>query len=207
MSSNQSISGPPCKWFFQITFSAPKIIKKNWTFCWFFEILSHYMCISKTSCKKNDFRTSRICWKITNILKTDFFFTCYLFFMKHKVSGTLNWLNRHGYRYRITQGLLSLRVFNIFIIFQQILNVLKSNFTELVLLMHVYWDKISKINKTSMFLTILGTKKSNLKKSLSWGTGNWLVWSYFWIPYEILVLKMGVCTQEVTLNVFQALRT
>ena len=28
MGSNQSISGPPCKWFFQITFSVPKIIKK-----------------------------------------------------------------------------------------------------------------------------------------------------------------------------------
>ena len=96
---------------------------------------------------------------------------------------------------------------NIFVFFQQILEVLNSNFSELVLLMHIYWDKISKINKTSIFLTIFGTKKSNLKKSLAGGTGNWLVWTHFWIPYDIWVLKIGVCTQEATLNDFQALRT
>ena len=42
-------------------------------------------------------------------------------------------------------------IFNIFVFFQQILEVLNSNFLELVLLMHIYWDKISKINKTSSF--------------------------------------------------------
>ena len=57
------------------------------------------------------------------------------------------------------------------------------------------------------FLTIFGTEKSNLKKSLTGGVGNWLIWTHFWISYEILVLKMGVCTQVVTLNDFQALRT
>ena len=51
-------------------FFSTKNHQKNWTFSWFFEILSHYMCISKTSSKKNDFRTSRISWKITKILKT-----------------------------------------------------------------------------------------------------------------------------------------
>ena len=54
---------------------------------------------------------------------------------------------------------------------------------------------------------IFGTEKSNLKKSLTGGVGNWLVWTHFWIPYAILVLKMGVCTQEATSNEFQALRT
>jgi len=51
-------------------FFSTKNHQKNWTFSWFFEILSHYMCINKTSSKKNDFRTSRISWKITKILKT-----------------------------------------------------------------------------------------------------------------------------------------
>jgi hypothetical protein len=31
MGSNKSISGPPYKQFFQITFFGTKIIKKNWT--------------------------------------------------------------------------------------------------------------------------------------------------------------------------------
>ena len=30
---------PPCKWFFQITFSGTKNSQKNGTFCWFFEFL------------------------------------------------------------------------------------------------------------------------------------------------------------------------
>ena len=51
-------------------FFSTKNHQKNWTFCWFFEILSQYMCISKTSSKKIAFRTSRIYWKITKILKT-----------------------------------------------------------------------------------------------------------------------------------------
>ena len=63
--------------------------------------------------------------------------------------------------------------------------------------------KFQKSTKRPFFLTILGTKKSNLKKSLAGGTGNWLVWTHFWIPYDIWVLKMGVCTQEATLNVFR----
>ena len=51
-------------------FFSTKNYQNNWTFCWFFEILSQYMCISKTSSKKIAFRTSRIYWKITKILKT-----------------------------------------------------------------------------------------------------------------------------------------
>ena len=98
-------------------------------------------------------------------------------------------------------------VFNIFVIYQQILEVLKSNFSELVLLVHIYWDKISKINKMSNFFDNFWHQKSNLKKSLPWGTGNWLIWTHIRIPYEILVLKMGVCTQVVPLIDFQALRT
>ena len=35
-----------------------------------FEILSQYICISKTSSEKFNFRTIRICWKIIKILKT-----------------------------------------------------------------------------------------------------------------------------------------
>ena len=119
-----------------------------------FEILSQYMCISKISSKKFDLKNSRIFWKIAKILKNKLFFTCYFLFLKHKVSGTLNWLNRYGYRYRITQGLLSLRVFNIFMIFQQILIVLKLNFSELVLLMHASW--------TTPILCVLGC--FNIKK-------------------------------------------
>ena len=136
MGWNQSISGPPCKWFLQITFLVPKIVK-TMDVLLIFEILSQYMCISKTSSKKFDLKNSRIFWKIAKILKNKLFFTCYFLFLKHKVSGTLNWLNRYGYRYRITQGLLSLKVFNIFVIFQLILEVLKSILLELVLLMHI----------------------------------------------------------------------
>ena len=65
--------------------------------------------------------------------------------------------------------------------------------------------QLQKSTKRPIFLTIFGTKKSNLKKSLAGGTRNWLVWTHFWIPYDIWVLKMGVCTQEATVNVFQSL--
>ena len=44
-----------------------------------FEILSQYMCKSKTSSEKFGFRTSRICWKITKNLKTKLFFHMLLF--------------------------------------------------------------------------------------------------------------------------------
>ena len=54
---------------------------------------------------------------------------------------------------------------------------------------------------------IFGAESSFLKKSLIGGVDNWLVGTHFWFPYEILVLKMGVCTQVVTFNDFQALRT
>ena len=43
----------------------------------------------------------------------------------------------------------------------------------------------------SNFLKIFGTEKSNLQKSLTGGVGNWFVWTHFWIPYAILVLKRG----------------
>ena len=42
-------------------------------------------------------------------------------------------------------------LFSIFCDFQQILEVLKSTFLELVLFMHMYWDTIAKIKKTSNF--------------------------------------------------------
>ena len=139
-------------------------------------------------------------------MKTKLFLdTLLLFFRKHKKYGKI--LLIFCVSTHISNIWKINLVFNIFVFFQRILEVLNSNFSELVLLMHMYWDKISKINKTSMFLTILGTKKSNLKKSLAGGTRNWLVWTHFWIPYDIWVSKMGVCTQEATLNVFQALRT
>ena len=139
-------------------------------------------------------------------MKTKLFLdTLLLFFWKHNKFG--KFLLIFGVSTHISNIWKINLIFNIFVFFQQILEVLNSNFSELVLLMHIYWDKISKINKTSIFLTIFGTKKSNLKKSLAGGTGNWLVWTHFWIPYDIWVLKIGVCTQEVTLNVFQALRT
>ena len=139
-------------------------------------------------------------------MKTKLFLdTLLLFFWKHKKFGKI--LLIFGVSTHISNIWKINLIFNIFVFFQQILEVLNSNFSELVLLMHIYWDKISKVNKMSIVLTIFGTKKSNLKKSLAGGTGNWLVWTHFWIPYDIWVLKMGVCTQEATLNVFQALRT
>ena len=45
------------------------------------------------------------------------------------------------------------------VIFQLILKVLHLNFLELILLMHLYWQKNSKINKTSNFLVILHWKQ------------------------------------------------
>ena len=127
-------------------FFGAKNCRKNWTFCWFLKFYLNICAQVRPVLKNLISGLPGSVKKLQKYWKLNYFFTCYLFFMKHKVSGTLNWLNR--YRYRITQGLLSLRVFNIF---QQILNVLKSNFTELVLLMHIYWDKISKINRTSNF--------------------------------------------------------
>ena len=67
--------------------------------------------------------------------------------------------------------------------------------------------KIGKSTKSPILFTIYGAKNSFLKKSLIGGNGNWLFWTHFWIPYAILVLKMGICTQEVTSNDFQTLRT
>ena len=80
-------------------------------------------------------------------------------------------------------------LFSIFCDFQQILEVLKSTFLELVLFMHMYWDTIAKIKKTS-----------NLFDNF-WYQRKWF--EIFWILYDIWVLKMGVCTQEATFNVFQ----
>ena len=47
---------------------------EKWDLLLFFEFFCHYMCIIRTSSKKFDCRTSRICWKITEMLKTVIFF-------------------------------------------------------------------------------------------------------------------------------------
>ena len=70
MGSNQSISGPPCKWFFQITFSVLKIIKKIGRFLDFLRFYPTICALIRPVLKKNNFRTSKISWKITKILKT-----------------------------------------------------------------------------------------------------------------------------------------
>ena len=46
------------------------------------------------------------------------------------------------------------QVFKNLVTFQLILKVLQLNFSELVLLIHIYWHKNWKINKTSIFLTL-----------------------------------------------------
>ena len=108
----------PMKVIFSNYFFRHQKSSKQFDILLIFEILSQYMCISKTSSKKNDFRTSRICWKITKIWKT----------LSNNKPYTHNRFGIGIGTYRITSGLLILRVFNTFVIFQQILEVLKSFF-------------------------------------------------------------------------------
>ena len=75
------------------------------------------------------------------------------------------------------------------------------------LIMHIYWPKNSKLNKTSNFLWFFVPKISFLKKSLLGSACNWLFWTHFWIPYAILVLKTYVWHLGSQRNVFSTLRT
>ena len=125
------ISVLPSNVFFKKLFLPPKMVKKMDVLL-IFEFLCQYKCISKTSSEKFDCRTSRICWKITKILKNPDI---------EKIGPFLNfWI---FCQYMCINKTSSENVFNILVIFQQILEVLHSNFSELVLLMHLHWHKNS----------------------------------------------------------------
>ena len=163
------------------------------------------MCISKTSSEKFDFRTSRICKKITKILKTKLFFdTLFLFFETREIwkNGTFCWFLVFPH-IKVTYEKISIFLC-FFNRFWKSWTQISQNWSYLCTYIEI---KFQKSTKNPIFLMIFGSEKSNLKKSLTGGTWNWLVWTHFWIPYDIWVLKIGVCTQEATLNVFQALRT
>ena len=88
---NHSMSPPGCR----PQFLKPKLHKqskngfkpsKKWNLLLIFEFLCQYMCIST---KKIDCRTSRICWKITKILKTRLFFHALCTFILYQKSGKM----------------------------------------------------------------------------------------------------------------------
>ena len=61
----------------------------------------------------------------------------------------LFWTSNRWFSKRKSKMWKNWTVFNILVIFELILKVLHLNFSELVSLMHLYWQKNSKINKTS----------------------------------------------------------
>ena len=71
--------------FFQKTVFGTKKSSKKWTFLLIFEFLSQHIWIRWTSFKKFHFRTFKISWNITKMLKTKQFFNEYFLIFENQV--------------------------------------------------------------------------------------------------------------------------
>ena len=85
MGSKQSVVVPPYYWFFQKTVFRQKKLSKKLDILLIFEFLWQYIWISNSSLKKFNFRTFRISWNITKMLKTDQFFHKWLFIFEKQL--------------------------------------------------------------------------------------------------------------------------
>ena len=189
MGSKLSIPVPPISDFFKSLFSTPKIIKKIGHFVDFWILMAIYM-DKLDQFKKFNCRTFRITWNITKIIKTEQFFHITFYFWKSGVWG-LEKPIAAKYNSKKTHDIKSHMkfcfYFNILVIFQLILIVLQLMFFKLVLFIHMYCQKNSKINKTFNFVDdFFCAENSFLKKALLGRFCNWLFWTHFWIPYAVL---------------------
>ena len=89
MGSNQSISGPPWKWFFQITFFGTKNHQNNSTFCWFLKFYLNICAQVRPALKNLISGLPGSVEKLQQYWKLHYFFMRYFYCLKHHKSGEM----------------------------------------------------------------------------------------------------------------------